>query len=105
MCSKPAAGTELCGDAGGKQKDADGEGAGDPAAFDPALEHEKVENAEDEDEDGSLCEEGRATAGGDGEQLKALLPNARSGTASFDLAGYDQAWPVQYVVLVVITSG
>ena len=61
----PAVGAEVHGDAGGEQAEGDGEGADDPGELDAALEHEVVEDAEDEDEDGGLGEEGRAAARGD----------------------------------------
>lgn len=58
MTPEPAARTEVRGDAGGEQAERDGEGAAHPGEFDLAVEHEEVQNAEDEDQNGCLCKEG-----------------------------------------------
>ena len=69
----PAVGGEVHDDAGGEEAEGDGERANDPGELDAALEHEVVEDAEDEDEDGGLGEEGRAAAGGDEDELDEVL--------------------------------
>ncbi len=70
MRPDPALGDEVHGDAAGQEEDADGEGADDPGELDAALEHEVVEDAEDEDEDGGFGEERRAALGGDHDEIE-----------------------------------
>ncbi len=66
----PAMGAKVRGDAGREQRQRDGEGAGNPGEVDAAFEQEEVEDAEDQDEDGRLREEGGAAAGGDNRQVQ-----------------------------------
>jgi hypothetical protein len=67
---EPAARREVGGDAGGEQKQADGEGADDPVEFHAALEHEAVEESQYEDQHGCFGEEGGAPVRGDGDQIE-----------------------------------
>lgn len=67
---QPALGSEVHSDAGSEEAEGDGERADDPGELDASLEHEVVEDAEDEDEDGGLSEEGRAAPAGDESQVK-----------------------------------
>lgn len=87
MCLDPAMGGEVHGDAGGKQKNRDGQRAGDPGEFDAALEDEEVEDTEDEDEHRRFGEEGRAAPRGDDGQVEQRVGLA-GGIAA---AGWDQA--------------
>lgn len=66
----PAVGGKVHGDAGGEEADADAEGTDDPAQLDAALEHEVVEDAEDQDKHGGFREESRAAAGGDDREIE-----------------------------------
>ena len=66
----PVVGGEVGGDAGGEQGKRGADGEEDPGEFDAALEHEVVEEAEDQDEHGGFCEEGRAAAAGDDGKLE-----------------------------------
>jgi hypothetical protein len=66
----PAVGGEVHGDAGGEEQQRDGKRACDPGELDASAEHEVVEDAEDEDEDGGLGEEGGAAAAGDDHQVE-----------------------------------
>ena len=70
MTVEPAAGGEVGGDAGGQQREADGEGAYDPVEFHAALEHEPVEQGQDKDEHRCFGEEGGAAVGGDRDQIE-----------------------------------
>jgi len=70
MSFDPAMGGEVHGDAGGEEADADAKGADDPAQFDAALEHEVVEDAEDQDKHGGFREESRAAAGGNDREIE-----------------------------------
>ena len=70
MALEPAAGGELRDDAGDQKRDADGEGADDPVELHAALEHEPVEQGQDQDEDRRLCEERRTARCGDGDQVE-----------------------------------
>ena len=65
----PAVSGEVCGDAGGEEGEAGADGKEDPGELDAALEHEVVEEAEDQDEDGGFGEEGRATTAGDDQEV------------------------------------
>lgn len=49
MALEPAAACEVGDDACGEEADADGEGSDDPAGLHAALEHEAVEQGQDED--------------------------------------------------------
>jgi len=66
----PAMGGKVHGDAGGEQQDRDAERAGDPGKIDTTLEDEEVEDAEDQDQHGRLCEEGGTAPGGDDGQVE-----------------------------------
>ncbi len=72
MSLDPALGAEIRGDAGGKQAERDGEGANDPGKLDAAAQHEVVQNAEDEDQNGSFSEKRRAAARGDDGEFREL---------------------------------
>jgi hypothetical protein len=63
-------GGEVHGDAGGEQAEGDGESAHDPRKLDASFEHEVVEDAEDENEHGGLCKEGRAAPTGDEDEIE-----------------------------------
>lgn len=67
----PAVSGEVRGDAGGEEGEAGADGKEDPGELDAALEHEVVEEAEDQDEHGGFCEEGRAAAAGDDDEVRA----------------------------------
>ena len=67
----PAVSGEVCGDAGGEEAEAGADGKEDPEELDAALEHEVDEEAEDQDEHGGFCEEGRAAAAGDDDEVRA----------------------------------
>ena len=69
MGFSPAVGTEVHADAGGEQGEADGEGSDDPGELDAAFLQEVVEDAEDQDEDGGLCEEGGGAPAGEDDEL------------------------------------
>lgn len=69
MTPEPATRAEVRGDAGGEEAEGDGKCAAYPAEFDLATQHKEIQHAEDEDQDGCLCKEGRAAAGGDGKEL------------------------------------
>jgi len=69
MALKPAPGREVRGDAGGQQHEAEGDGDDDPARFEMPLEHEAVEQGQDEDQNSRLGKEGRTTMRGDGDQI------------------------------------
>jgi hypothetical protein len=69
--AEPAARGELGGDAGGEQQEADREGADDPVQLHTALEHEPVEQGQDEDEHGGFGEEGATAVRGDGDEVEA----------------------------------
>lgn len=73
MGLNPALRGEIHGDAGGQEADRDRERAEDPGKLDPPLEHEVVEDAEDEDEHSSLRKEGRAAAAGDEDQIEPAM--------------------------------
>jgi hypothetical protein len=64
----PALGGKIRGDAGGEEPGGDSERADDPRQLDAALEHEVVQDAEDEDKDGGLRKEAGAAARGDEQQ-------------------------------------
>ncbi len=66
----PAVGTKVQGDAGGQERDAEGESSGDPGELDAALEHEVVKQAEDQDQDGRLGEERGAAPAGDQDKIE-----------------------------------
>jgi hypothetical protein len=85
MSVLPAMSGEVCGDAGGEEADGDREGADDPGELDPSFEHEVIEDAEDEDEDGCLCKEGRATTAGDEDQFKPAVGRLLLGVCGFSL--------------------
>ena len=70
MSFDPAVGGEVHGDAGGEEADADAEGTDDPAQLDAALEHEVVEDAEDQDKHGGFRKESGTAAGGDDRQIE-----------------------------------
>jgi hypothetical protein len=85
MGPDPALGGEVHGDAGGEEAEGDGEGAEDPGELDAALEHEVVEDAEDQDQDGGFGEEGRQAAAGDADQLEcAVLAGGAGGRLGED---------------------
>ena len=62
MSLDPAAGAEVRGDAGGEEAERDGESADNPGELDATAQHDGIQNAEDEDENGRFGEEGRAAA-------------------------------------------
>jgi len=66
----PAVGGEVHNNAGGQEAERDGQCADDPGKLDAALEHEVVEDAEDQDQHGGFREEGGAAAGGYDGELK-----------------------------------
>jgi hypothetical protein len=70
MSLNPAVRTKVGGDAGGQEAEADAESADDPVELDAALEHEEVEDAEDEDQNGCFRAEGGAAARGDDDQIE-----------------------------------
>ena len=65
----PMVGDEIGGDAGGEEGERGADGKEDPGELDAALEHEVVEEAEDQDEHGCLGEEGGAAASGDDQEV------------------------------------
>jgi len=69
MAFEPAPSRELGSDAGGQKRDADGEGADNPAELHATLEHEPVEQGQNQDENRRLGEEGGAAVRGDGDQV------------------------------------
>ena len=79
MALKPAPGREVRGDAGGQQHEAEGDGDDDPARFEMPLEHEAVEQGEDEDQDGGLGEEARTAMGADGDEVYKWRAGERGG--------------------------
>ena len=91
---EPAAGGELGRDAGGEQQEADGEGADDPAELHPALEHEPVEQGQDEDQHCCLGEEGGAAMGGDRDQVVerggCLLRRTATGWNQNEAGGFER---------------
>jgi len=66
----PVVGGEVRGDAGGEEGERGADGEEDPSEFDAALEHEVVEEAEDQDEHGCFGEEGGAAASGDDHEVE-----------------------------------
>lgn len=70
MALEPATSGEFGGYACAEERQADGEGADDPAHLHATLEHEPVEQGQNEDEDRCLGEEGGAAMSGDGEQVE-----------------------------------
>ena len=66
----PVVGGEVGGDAGGEEGEACADGEEDPGELDAALEHEVVEEAEDQDEHGCFGEEGGAAAAGDDQEIE-----------------------------------
>jgi len=79
MGFEPAARGELGRNAGGEQQKADREGAEDPVDLHAALEHEAVEQGEDEDQDGGLGEEARTAMGADGDEVYKWRAGERGG--------------------------
>ena len=70
MSFDPAVGAEVHSDAGGEQDERDGERADDPLEIDAALKHEEVEDAEYQDEHGSLGEEAGAASRRDDDEVE-----------------------------------
>ncbi len=66
----PVVGGEVRSDAGGEEGERGADGEENPGELDAALEHEVVEEAEDQDEHGCLGEEGRAAAAGDDQEVE-----------------------------------
>ncbi len=66
----PVVGGEVRGDAGGEEGEAGADGEEDPDELNAALEHEVVEEAEDQDEHGCLGEEGGAAARSDDQEVE-----------------------------------
>ena len=66
----PVVGGEVRGDAGGEEGERGADGEEDPRELDAALEHEVVEEAEDQDEHGCFGEEGGAAASGDDQEVE-----------------------------------
>lgn len=79
MSPDPAMGTDVRDNAGSEEADGEGEGGAQPAELDAALDQEEVEDAEDEDQNGGLGKEGRAAAGGDGDQIEVRGSARRRG--------------------------
>jgi len=67
----PVVGGEVGGDAGGEEGERGADGQEDPGELDAALEHEVVEEAEDQDEHGGFGEEGGAATAGDDHEIEA----------------------------------
>jgi hypothetical protein len=67
---EPAAGRKIGDDAGGEQNEAEGDGADDPERLEMALEHEAVEEGQDEDQNRRLGKERRTTMRRDGDQIE-----------------------------------
>jgi len=67
----PVVGGEVGGDAGGEEGERGADGQEDPGELDAALEHEVVEEAEDQDEHGGFGEEGGAATAGDDQEIEA----------------------------------
>jgi hypothetical protein len=67
---EPAAGREVRDDAGDEKREADGEGADDPVELHPALEHEPVEQGENQYEYRRFSEERGTARGSDGDQVE-----------------------------------
>jgi len=65
----PVVGGEVRGDAGGEEGERGADGEEDPGELDAALEHEVVEEAEDQDEHGCFGEERRAPTAGDDDEV------------------------------------
>jgi hypothetical protein len=78
---RPAASGELGGDAGGEEHQTDGEGAEDPSQLHAALEHEPVEQGQDQDKNRCLGEERGAAMRGDCSSCP--WPSRRSGSWRF----------------------
>ncbi len=70
MVLEPAAGREVGCDAGGQQDEAEADGSDDPARLESALEHEAIEEGQNEDQNGRLGKEGRTTMRRDGDQIE-----------------------------------
>ncbi len=69
MGPHPAVSAEVHGDAGGEQRYADAQRAGDPGQLDAALQDEEVQYAEDQHEHSRFGEERRTAPGGDDGQI------------------------------------
>lgn len=69
MGFNPVMGGEIRGDAGGEEGERGADGEEDPGELDAALEHEVVEQAEDQDKHGGFREEGGAAASGDDHEV------------------------------------
>ena len=67
---EPAARREIGGDAGSQQHEAEGNGPDDPARLELALEHEAVEQSQDENQNCRLGKESRTTMRRDGDQIE-----------------------------------
>lgn len=68
--AEEAAGGEVGCDARRQQKQAEGEGPDGPVALEMALEHEAIEQGQDQDQHGGFGEEGGAAMGGDRDQIE-----------------------------------
>ena len=70
MAFEPAAGREVHEDTGRQKRDADGEGADDPVELHTALQHEPVEQGQDEDQNRRFRKERRTARGCDGDEVQ-----------------------------------
>ena len=70
MSLNPDMSGEVCCDAESEQAQADGECADDPTELDASLQHEEVEDAEDEHKHRGFCEECRAAPCSDDCQIE-----------------------------------
>ena len=70
MSFEPATGREVHEDTGRQKRDADGEGADDPVELHTALQHEPVEQGQDEDQNRRFRKERRTARGCDGDEVQ-----------------------------------
>src|ERR1700761_9659427 len=70
MAFEPAAGRKVHEDAGREKRNADREGADDPAEFHAAFEHEPVEQGQDEDQNRRFGKKGGTARSSDGDEVE-----------------------------------
>src|ERR1700761_8858804 len=90
MRLNPAMGSKVHEDRHGQQEQRDRQRADDPLKFDPAIEHQVVENSEDQHEHRSLRKEGGATPRHDRNEVEIhpLLCTLRARLGEMDVTGW-----------------
>src|SRR5580704_7822237 len=87
MRLNPAMGGKVHQDRDGQQDEGDRQRAHDPLKFDPALEHQVVENTEDEHEHGGLGEKCRAAPGHNCNEVEVHSRLSGHGTRQREMDG------------------